>query len=97
MKIDTLMNQTDMAAILLGQLGLPHDKYVFSRDVLAETYTTPSAMHTYINGFLFTDESGHTDYDNVSGQPVNNTGDETRERRGKAILQILYDYIDKLG
>lgn len=97
MKIDTLMNQTDIAAILLGQLGLPHDKYIFSRDVLADTYRIPSAMHTYINGFLFTDESGHTDYDNVSSQPVNNTDDENRERRGKAILQILYDYIDKLG
>ncbi len=97
MKIDTLMCQTDIAATLLAQIGLPHDKYPFSRDVLADTYTTPSAMHTYINGFLFTDMSGSTDFDNVSSRAVNGTDDPQRERRGKAILQLLYDYIDKLG
>lgn len=97
MEIDTLMCQTDIAATLLAQMNLPHDKYPFSRDVLADSYKIPSAMHTYINGFLFTDESGNTDFDNVSGKPVNGTDDTVRERRGKAILQLLYDYIDKLG
>ena len=53
-------------------------------------------MHTYIDGFLFTDSSGYTDYDNVAGRAVNGTGDKARERRGKAILQSHYEYIDKL-
>lgn len=94
--IDKIVCQTDIAATLLGQMGLDHSHFPWSRDVLAPTYTTESSMHTYIDGFLFTDSSGYTDYDNVAGRAVNGTGDKARERRGKAILQSLYEYIDKL-
>ena len=37
-QIDLVCNQTDLAATLLGQLGLNHDDYNFSRDVLSTTY-----------------------------------------------------------
>lgn len=94
--VDTLMCQTDLAATLLGQLGMGHGNYPFSRDVLSADYVAPNALHTYANGFLFTDGTGTTDYDNVGQAAVGDTGDRKREERGKAILQKLYEYIDKL-
>lgn len=93
--IDALMSQTDIAATVLGQLGLDHSEFRFSRDVLADTYVNPFGFHTWVNGFMFRDKTGAVTFDNVSGRPVDGA-DPARERKGKAILQKLYDYIDKL-
>lgn len=94
--MDTLMTQTDLAATLLGQLGIDHSHFPFSRDVLADNYTDRTALHTYGNGFLFTDRTGTTDYDNMGQAAAPGTADPQREGRAKAILQKLYEYIDKL-
>lgn len=90
------MSQTDIAATLLGQMGLKHNDFIFSRDITADTYTNPSSFHTYNNGFLFTDSTGITDFDNIRDTAAEGTADNAREKKGKAILQILYDYINKL-
>ena len=95
-RIDAIMSQTDIPATLLGQLGLSHDRYPFSRDVLADTYTVQSSFHTYNNGFLFTDQTGLTDYDNLRQSAAPGTADADRELKGKAILQSLYNYIANL-
>ena len=95
MKIDTLMNQTDIAATLLGQMGLPHDDFIFSRDVLADTYTYPFAFHTYNNAYIFRDGTGITHYDNVSERVLEGP-DPKREETAKVILQTLYTDLSKL-
>lgn len=89
MTIDTLMNQTDIAATLLGQMGLPHEDFTFSRDVLADTYTYPFAMHSFNNGFIFRDHTGVTYYDNVSQKALEGENPQ-REQTAKLILQALY-------
>ena len=91
--IDCLMNQTDMAATLLGQLGLPHDRFTFSRNVLGEEYTYPFAYYTFNNGFAFADSTGCTLVDNASGKVMEErpSPSEQRIRLGKAILQTSYD------
>ncbi len=94
-RIDTIMCQTDLAATLLGQMNMPHNDFPFSRDVLADTYTEPSSFHTYINGFMYSDQRGHTIVDNVSDEAIENP-DPDRERKGRAILQKLYEYISNL-
>lgn len=94
MKIDKIIGQTDIAATLLGQLDLPHDDFRFSRDVLADTYTYPFSLHTYNNGFLFRDDTGYTDYDNVADKAITGA-DPRREHLGKVILQTLYDDLSK--
>lgn len=38
--IDTYASQIDIAATLLSQLGLPHDEFTFSKDIL-----NPSSPH----------------------------------------------------
>ena len=94
MKIDTLMSQTDIAATLLGQMHLPHADFPFSRDVLADSYTHPFALHTYNNGFIFRDVTGVTNYDNVFQQALDGH-DLQREETAKIILQILYEDFSK--
>ncbi|MCM1075750.1 MAG: sulfatase-like hydrolase/transferase [Bacteroides sp.] len=89
-RIDTIMSQTDLAATLLSQMGLPHDEFIFSRDILADTYLKPFSFHTYTNGFMLTDERGWTIVDNVSDEAIENP-DPERERNGRAILQKLYE------
>lgn len=93
-QIDSIVNQTDLAATLLGQMELPHEDFVFSRDVMADTYTYPFAFHTYNNGFIFRDLEGVTRFDNVSGQALEGA-DYRREELGKAILQTLYTDLSK--
>lgn len=103
--IDRIVCQTDIPAILLGQLGIPHDSFTFSRDVLSETYTYPFSFNTFNNGFNFRDTTGCTVYDNNAARTLFNVrpdGTEDcspdalrREERGKAILQTLYDDMDR--
>lgn len=92
-RVDKIMNQTDLAATLLGQLGLEHTAFTFSRNVLGSDYTYPFAFYTFNNGFSFRDSTGVTVFDNHSGSIVFDepAADESRPDKGKAILQTVYD------
>ena len=61
--IDVVCNQSDLAATMLGQLGLPHDDFAFSRDVLSSTYTYPTAVHNFYNAQWLIDSTGQILYD----------------------------------
>ena len=90
MQIDKLCNQSDLAATLLGQLGLPHDDFTFSRDILSPDYTRPFAMHTFPEGFSVVDESGFNVYDlNTQHQTIGHSPEAIR--LGKMILQLTAD------
>lgn len=84
-----ICNQTDLAATLLAQLGLPHDDFRWSRDVLSKTYQYPLAVHNFNNGFTMIDSTGFMVYDLNSKQiMVNRSSDAQRlEQLGKAVLQ----------
>ena len=83
-RVETICNQTDLPATLLGQLGIPHTDYTYSRDVLSRSYTHPLAIHTYNNGFSLVDSTGFTVFDLNTMQTVKGNGDINL---GKAILQ----------
>ena len=88
-RIEQICNQTDLPATLLGQLGLNHDTYTFSRDVLSKTYTSPIAIHTYDDGFTMMDSTSFVNYDFISDRIVKSqgTGYERLIHQAKAILQ----------
>ena len=97
MKIDKIMNQTDMAATLLGQLGLDHSMFPFSRDVLSESYVYPFAFYCSGSVFAFRDSTGVSAYD-IKADCISYEEPSTREERlnrGKAILQSAYDDLGK--
>lgn len=62
-RIEQVCNQTDLPATLLGQLGLAHHQFRFSRDVMSKTYTRPFAIHTHTEGFSLIDSTGFVNYD----------------------------------
>ena len=93
--IHTLMNQSDMPATLLGQLGLPHQDFKYSRNIFSTSYTYPFAYSTFSDGFMFKDSTGVTIFDNAARKPVYNepAPDGAREEKGMAILQTSYDQL----
>lgn len=91
---DRLVCQTDLPATILGQLGIAHEDFIYSRDVFSRTYRHPSALLTYPNGFQYRDTTGVTVYDILTDKVVSGR-DPQREHTAKAILQTLYDDIDK--
>ena len=97
-RVEQFCNQTDLPATLLGQMGLPHDDYLFSRDVMSRNYTYPFAVHTYNNGITMKDSTGFAVYDlNVNRIIVDKSTDSRHLiRRGMAILQTASEHIRQL-
>lgn len=99
MRIDKIMNQSDMAATLLAQLGIPHDDYPWSRNVFSPAYTHPSAYSTWPSGYIFVDETGASSYD-LYGEYIIEHGDSTfmkkRIAHGQAVLQTSYQKLKEL-
>ena len=94
-QIDTLCNQSDLAATLLGQLGIAHDEFYFSRDILSSTYTHPSAVHTWPEGIYYKDNTGISIV-NLMQSPTgifreSPTPSPFRVKAAKIILQTCYD------
>nr|MCR4854057.1 LTA synthase family protein [Prevotella sp.] len=85
-RVSTFCAQSDLAATLLGQLGIAHADYPFSRDIFSPRYTYPFAMHTHSDGFSMVDASGFHAYDLNSNSVVKGK-DGSSVRIGKAILQ----------
>ena len=93
MIVDKIINQTDFAATLLGQLDLDYSMFAFSRNVLSNTYKYPFAFYSSGNYFAFRDSTGVSSYDlrgnSVSYEEPLDCG--VRLNKGKAILQSVYD------
>ena len=97
--IATYCNQTDLAATLLAQLRLPHDNFLWSRDVLSKSYKYPFATHNFNNGLSLTDSTGFVAYDLESQQVITNKSSETSRlvKMGKAILQATTKDLKEKG
>jgi phosphoglycerol transferase MdoB-like AlkP superfamily enzyme len=92
-RIKRIASQTDLVATLLGQLGIPHQEFLFSRNIFDSRYPA-YAFYTFSNGFGFMDATGVSTYDNDSNRPLSQhppTGGVERLEKGKALLQTLYD------
>ncbi|MBQ7181557.1 MAG: LTA synthase family protein [Bacteroidaceae bacterium] len=88
-RMDVLMNQSDLAATLLGQLGLPHRQFPWSRNVLSCHYTYPFVYCNFPSGLMLRDSTGVSIFDLSAGMPILEEPEDggLRERRAKAILQ----------
>lgn len=97
-RIEQLCNQTDLPATLLGQLGIAHDEYYFSRDVMSKSYQYPFAHHTYNNGITMRDSTGFAVFDLNANRIIvdQSNNSELLIKKGKAILQTATDRLRKL-
>ena len=96
--IDRLMNQSDLAATLLAQLGLADSSFRFSRNVLAPSYRFPFAVNAYKNGLYYIDTTGVTAYDclSLSETDAAYPSDTLRLQRTQALLQLWYTTTGRL-
>lgn len=97
--ISLLCNQTDLAATLLGQLGIKHNEFRMSRDVLSTSYTHPSVVHTWQEGIYYKDASGISVI-NLLTKPESifrETPQASKQRvnAAKAILQTSYNDLEQ--
>ncbi|MCQ2326779.1 MAG: sulfatase-like hydrolase/transferase [Bacteroidales bacterium] len=94
MKVTRYVNQTDIPATLLTQLGKDSKDFVYSRNVFSET-TEDFAFYVFSNGFGLLEKDGYIIYDLNANQIIEGTNENNREKKGKAILQKLYRDIEK--
>ena len=97
-RMDVLMNQSDIPATLLSQMGISHKDYPWSRNVLSKNYTYPFVYCNYPAGILFADSTGISIYD-IDGDAVmieQPADDGLRIMRAKAILQTSYDQLEEI-
>lgn len=92
--ISVLGQQTDLSATLLGQLGIEHADFNFSKN-LFDVSMGHYAFYAFSDGFgLLTDSCQYVQDNNRNGeglQPGTDDPDGKAERWGKAYLQLLYD------
>ena len=88
--IDRLCNQSDLAATLLGQLGIGHDDFRFSRDVVSSSYRHAMAWHTSTDCLSLYDSTGWMAYDLDAQRMIASEGDDSNRllRLSKAVLQL---------
>lgn len=93
MQVDKIMNQTDLAATLLGQLGLEHTAFTFSRNVLGSDYKYPFAFYSFNNGFSFRDSTGVTVFDNNSGSILFDEPEADESRLDKGVRRYCKPFM----
>lgn len=99
--VDRVCNQSDLAATLLHQMGLPADHFPFSRDIL-DPRSSSVAFHTYNNGFSVVDSVGRfCCYDLGAGRAValpDDPNEAQRMRRlGEAYLQVASSHLQSIA
>lgn len=87
-RMSVLMNQSDVAATLLSQMGIGHADFPWSRNVLSRGYVYPFAYCNFPAGFLFCDSTGVSIFDITADETIFEAGDTDghRQQVGKAIL-----------
>ena len=96
--VDSYGSQHDLAATLLGQLGVSHSAFTFSKDML-DNKAPHFAFFTYPDLWGIATKNQQMIYDNVSGKVMLRQGSQAKssmEQQGKAYLQELYNNISRL-
>lgn len=91
-RMSVLMNQSDIAATLLAQMGLPHDTYPWSRNVLSPDYQ-PFVYCNYPAGLFYKDATGETLYDLTAQMPIPVDQSADSLRLGKALSILRSSYV----
>lgn len=88
--IDRLCNQSDLAATLLGQLGISHDDFTFSRDVVSSSYKHAVAWHTSTDCLSLYDTTGWMAYDLEAQTMIAQEGNDSQRQLqlARALLQL---------
>ncbi len=86
--VDKISSQIDLSATLLGQLGIKHDDFMFSKDVF-DNNSPEYAIFAFNNGFGIIEKEGYASYDYDSQTEITST-DAKILKRGKSFIQTVY-------
>ena len=86
--VETYASQIDLAATLLGQTGLPHDDFAFSRDLFAPP-AHPFGYYVFNEGFGVVDASGEAIWDGAADR-LHPGSDPALADIGRTLLQATY-------
>lgn len=95
MKVGIIGSQHDIAATLLGQLGVEHREFTFSKNMMSDA-TPKFAFFAVNDAFGIVSEENSLIYDNRAKRIVYDKGEKGFNlMRGQAYLQKLYDDLAK--
>lgn len=95
MKVGIIGSQYDIAATLLGQLGVEHREFTFSKNMMSDA-TPKFAFFAVNDAFGIVSEENSLIYDNRAKRIVYDKGEKGFNlKRGQAYLQKLYDDLSK--
>ena len=95
MKVGIIGSQHDIAATLLGQLGVEHREFTFSKNMMSDA-TPKFAFFAVNDAFGIVSEENSLIYDNRAKRIVYDKGEKGFNlKRGQAYLQRLYDDLAK--
>ena len=92
--VETYCSQVDIAATLLGQMGIAHADFDYSKDIFAPVPPRKFGYYAFNNGFGVVDASGSVIYDATAGKVIGEENEELLEI-GKVMLQTTYRDIDR--
>lgn len=95
MKVGIIGSQHDIAATLLGQLGVEHREFTFSKNMMSDA-TPKFAFFAVNDAFGIVSDENSLIYDNRAKRIVYDKGEKGFNlKRGQAYLQKIYDDLAK--
>ena len=91
--VETIGGQIDIPATVLAMLGLPHDEFLYSKDLL-DAEAPHFAFFTFPDAMGLIDSTGYVIFDNTQKTVAASSKDkavDNRTTKAKAYLQKLYD------
>ena len=98
-KMETIGSQIDISATILAMLGLPHDEFMYSKDLL-DADAPHFAFFTFPDAMGLIDSTGYAIFDNTQKTVAASSADKSvddRTKKSKAYLQKLYDYLGEIN
>lgn len=87
--VTTYASQIDLAATLLGQLGVRHDDFAYSKDLFCPAPPRKFAYYTFNDGFGVVDSLGAAVWDVTGGRAITATNPSLLDV-GRVMLQTTY-------
>lgn len=88
-EVDTYASQIDICATILGQLGIGHDDFDYSKDIFAPVPPRKFAYYAFNDGFGVVDASGAVVWDATSNKVLIDTAPDLLDV-GRTMLQTTY-------
>ena len=97
--VETIGGQIDIPATVLAMLGMQHDEFLYSKDLL-DSEAPHFAFFTFPDAMGLIDSTGYVIFDNTQKTVAASSADKSvddRTKKSKAYLQKLYDYLGEIN